>query len=99
MLDIKRIRQNPEEVAAAVARRGKAAVSETFSHLLELDAQRRAKSLAASDADGSVFAANVPATMFDPAWNLMRVTTRGGVPPSGVVVSRTAVLGYGITVR
>ena len=66
---------------------------------LHLDAQRRAKSLAASDADGSVFAANVPATMFDPAWNLMRVTTRGGVPPSGVVVSRTAVLGYGITVR
>ncbi len=66
---------------------------------LYLDAQRRAKSLAASDADGSVFAANVPATMFDPAWNLMRVSTRGGVPPSGVVVSRTAVLGYGITVR
>ena len=66
---------------------------------LHLDAERRAKSLAASDADGSVFAANVPATMFDPAWNLMRITTRGGVPPSGVVVSRTAVLGYGITVR
>ena len=66
---------------------------------LHLDTQRRAKSLAASDADGSVFAANVPATMFDPAWNLMRVTTRGGVPPSGVVVSRTAVLGYGIMVR
>ena len=66
---------------------------------LQLDAQRRAKSLAASDADGSVFAANVPATLFDPAWNLMRVTTRGCVPPSGVVVSRTAVLGYGITVR
>ena len=66
---------------------------------LQLDAQRRAKSLAASDADGSVFAANVPATLFDPAWNLMRVTTRGCVPPSGVAVSRTAVLGYGITVR
>ena len=66
---------------------------------LQLDAQRRAKSLAASDVDGSVFAANVPATLFDPAWNLMRVTTRGCVPPSGVVVSRTAVLGYGITVR
>ena len=66
---------------------------------LHLDAQRRAKSLAASDADGSVFAANVPATMFDSAWNLIRVSTRGSVPPSGVVVSRTAVLGYGITVR
>ena len=66
---------------------------------LQLDAQRRAKSLSASDADGSVFAANVPATMFDPNWNLMRVTTRGCVPPSGVVVSRTAVLGYGIMVR
>ena len=66
---------------------------------LQLDSQRRAKSLAASDVDGSVFAANVPATLFDPAWNLMRVTTRGCVPPSGVAVSRTAVLGYGITVR
>ena len=66
---------------------------------LQLDAQRRAKFLAAADADGSVFAANVPATMFDLNWNLMRVTTRGCVPPSGVVVSRTAVLGYGITVR
>ena len=66
---------------------------------LQLDALRRAKSLAALDADGSVFAANVPATMFDSAWNLIRVSTRGGVPPSGVVVTRTAVLGYGITVR
>ncbi|MBQ9941395.1 MAG: serine--tRNA ligase [Christensenellaceae bacterium] len=41
MLDLKRIRQNPEEVAAAVARRGKAAVSETMNELLALDAKRR----------------------------------------------------------
>ena len=38
MLDIKRIRQNPEEVAAAVARRGK---QTNMDELLALDAKRR----------------------------------------------------------
>ena len=38
MLDLKRIRQNPEEVAAAVARRGKAT---NLDKLLEVDASRR----------------------------------------------------------
>ena len=39
MLDIKRIRQNPEEVARAVARRGK---KTNMDELLKLDADRRA---------------------------------------------------------
>ena len=66
---------------------------------LQLNAQRRAKSLVASDAEGPVFAANVPGTLFDPDWNLMRVTTRGCTSPEGVVVSRVSALGYGVTVR
>ena len=38
MLDIKRIRQNPEEIAAAVGRRGK---KTNMDELLALDAKRR----------------------------------------------------------
>ena len=66
---------------------------------LQLDAQRRAKSLSASDADGCVFASDVPATLFNPNWNLMRITTHGCVFSEGVVVSRVSALGYGVTVR
>ena len=38
MLDIRRIRENPEEIAKSVSRRGKAFC---FDHLLAMDSDRR----------------------------------------------------------
>ena len=38
MLDIRRIRENPEEIAKSVSRRGK---TFCFDHLLAMDSERR----------------------------------------------------------
>ena len=67
--------------------------------LFTLDPRKQAKSIAARDCDGVVFTGRVPATMFDPDWDLMRVTARGVVAPNGIVVSRTDVYGFGVVVR
>jgi seryl-tRNA synthetase len=42
MLDLRQIRQDPDAVRAALARRGKADADQAVSHLLSLDAERRA---------------------------------------------------------
>ena len=66
---------------------------------MELDPFRRAKSVQASDPGGAVFSGTVPATLFDPEWNLMRVTARGSTAPDGIVVSGTEVHGLKVVVR
>ena len=64
-----------------------------------LDSRKGARSLTASDGDGSVFSGTVASTMFDGSWNLMRVTVRGLVDPDGIVVSEVSSWGFEVIVR
>ena len=66
---------------------------------LTLDSRRNAKSLVATVDGDNVFTNTIPATMFSPKWNLMRVTTRGLIDPRGIVVTQLSVWGFRIHVR
>ena len=69
----------------------------TLAWNLTLTPSLGAKELAATEEGSQVFPPQVPDTLFDPSWNLMRVTARGLEPCSALVVTQTRV--YGFTVR
>lgn len=66
---------------------------------LALTPALRAKELVATDGGSPVFPRQVPATLFDPAWNLMRVTARGLEPSAALVVTQTRVHGFTVRLR
>ena len=66
---------------------------------LALTPTLRAKELVATDGDSPVFPRQVPATLFDPSWNLMRVTVRGLEPSAALVVTQTRVHGFTVRLR
>ena len=66
---------------------------------LSLNRRKAAKSIRATDGDSTVFNGNVPSTLFDPEWNLMRVTARGLSDPNGVIVTETLVNAFKVVVR
>ena len=77
---------------------------------LRLDADRVPMALVASDATGPVFggtamdtdgggAPSLPLTLFDAAWNVMRVTTRGTFDPEGTVSANLGGWGFRVILR
>lgn len=66
---------------------------------LMLHSDKTAWLLDATDGDGVVFPLEVPRTLFDGSWNLMRVTACGLVAPSSLVVTDLKGLGYQVILR
>lgn len=65
---------------------------------LALTPDRKAKSLNAKDG-GMVFDSSVPATLFDPEWNMFRVTARGLSPSGSRVVAQATSCAMAVSVR
>ena len=71
----------------------------TLDWRVSLDAARVPVALSAQDADGAMFEGDVPSTLFDSGWNLMRVTVRGISGPDGLAVAWVEGMGFQVILR